>query len=326
MTDMPRRALGRTGLTLTEFSFGGAGIAGLYQACPPEQAAATLQAAWASGIRSFDTAPFYGCGLSEQRLGAFLANMPRDDYVLSSKVGRLLIPTTVEDAPDYGFVGANPARVHFDYSAAGIEMSFEQSLRRLGLDRIDILYVHDIGAYAHGAVEGARHLADLLGSGVAALERLKSQGRLAAWGLGVNETEVCVQMLQESQPDVILLAGRYTLLDRSAEAELLPLCQAKGVPLVIGGVFNSGILATGAIPGARFDYAPASAEICARVDVLAAACAAKGVALPSAALRFALANPCVASVLLGNSDPHGLYQNLHAAQMPVDPTLFAPMV
>lgn len=314
MTDLLRRPLGQTGLNLTEFSFGCAGIAGMYQACPPDQAAETLAAAWDAGIRYFDTAPFYGHGLSEQRLGTFLADKPRSDVVISTKAGRILTPAAPGTAPDHGFVGGLPAHVHFDYSQDGILRSVEASLHRLRTDRIDILYVHDIGDFAHGPREGARHMAALLGSGLNALAHLKDQGVIRAWGLGVNETAVCLQMMDLAPPDVILLAGRYSLLDRQAEAELLPRCRTGGLPLVIGGVLNSGILATGAIRAARFNYEPAAPGILARVAAMDRICTDLGSTLLSAALNFPLQDPNVSSVLIGASDPATLRQNLSAAR------------
>ena len=298
---------------LGPFGFGCAGIAGMYQACPERKAMATLQAAWDSGIRYFDTAPFYGTGLSEQRLGQFLQGKRA---TVSTKVGRVLTP--VDDAPDNGFIGALPALVHFDYTHDAILRSFEASLARL--DHIDILYVHDIGRFAHGD-QADRHMADLMGSGLQALMRLRDEGAISAWGLGINEAEVCVQVMQVAQPDVILLAGRYTLLDQRAES-LLPLCQARGVPLVIGGVVNSGILATGAVPGAHFNYEPASADILSRVRGIEALCKGEGVSLLAAALQFPGRSTAVASVLLGNADPAGLLQNLNAVRQPVPDRLF----
>ncbi len=314
MTDLPRRTLGGTGLALTEFGFGCAGIAGLFQPCPPDQARATLTTAWDAGIRYFDTAPFYGNGLSEQRLGDFLSGKPREAFVVSTKAGRLLTPVARGAAPDNGFAGAPSALVHFDYSHDGILRSVEGSLARLQTNRIDILYVHDIGDFAHGPEQGTRHMADLTGTGIVALNRLKAEGVIGAWGLGVNEIPVCLTMLAQGPLDVILLAGRYTLLDRRAEAELLALCHAKGVPLVIGGVLNSGILATGAMAGARFDYEAAPPDILTRVEAMDHLCVAAGSSLLSAALNFPLGNPSVASVLIGASDPASLCQSLTVAQ------------
>ncbi len=311
---MPRRPLGRSGRSITEYGFGCAGIAGMYQACPPDQAQDALSAAWDLGLRYFDTAPFYGHGLSELRLGAFLAGKPRDEVLISTKAGRLLTPVAPGAAPDNGFVGGLPALVHFDYSHDGILRSVEESLNRLRLSHIDLLYVHDIGAFAHGPVEGARHMADLTASGLAALERLKAEGVIGGWGLGVNEAEVCLQMLRRGPLDAILLAGRYTLLDRRAEATLLPVSLAMDVPLIIGGVLNSGILASGAVPGARFDYVPASADILDRVAAMDQLCAASGTTLLSAALGFPLQSRAVASVLIGATDAASLTQNLKAAR------------
>ena len=322
MTDIPRRILGQTGLTVTQLGFGCAGIAGLYQACPPDQATATLEAAWTAGIRYFDTAPFYGTGLSEQRLGAFLAGKPRDSVVVSTKVGRLLTPVPAGQAADNGFVGGLPATVHFDYSHDAILRSVDESLTRLRTDHIDILYIHDIGAFTHGPIDSARHMAALTQSGIAALTRLKAEGVIGAWGVGVNETAACLDLMARGPLDVILLAGRYTLLDRQAEADLLPACRAQGVPLVVGGVLNSGILATGPVANARFNYEPASPDILSRVRRLEHSCLAAGSNLLSAALNFPLHNPVVASVLLGAADPASLRQNLLAASLAPPPRLY----
>ena len=319
---MTRRSVGQTGLTVTRFGFGCAGIAGLYQACPTDQAMATLEAAWAAGIRYFDTAPFYGTGLSEQRLGAFLAGKPRADRVISTKVGRLLTPVAESHAVDTGFVGGLPATVHFDYSHDAILRSVDESLIRLQTDHIDILYVHDIGAFTHGPVGAAHHMAALTRTGITALTRLRDQGVIGAWGVGVNETAVCLDLLERGPLDVILLAGRYTLLDRQAEADLLPACRAQGVPLVIGGVLNSGILATGPVANARFNYDQASQDILDRVAGLERECALAGCGLLSAALNFPLQNPDVAAVLLGAADPASLQQNLQAALNQPAPQLY----
>lgn len=322
MTVLPHRRLQPSGLALTRSGFGCAGIAGLYRACSETEAMATLQAAWEGGLRYFDTAPFYGTGLSEQRLGRFLADKPRDAVVVSTKVGRLLEAVPADQAPDYGFVDALPARVRFDYSGDGLRASLADSLARSGLARFDILYVHDIGSYAHGA-EAARHWADFTGSGIAALEALKAEGVIGAWGLGVNEVEVCLELLALHPVEVILLAGRYTLLDRRAEAELLPRLRACGGALVVGGVYNSGILASGAVAGAMFDYAEAGPDILARVRGITDLCAARGQDRMAAALQFPLAEPRVASVLIGSATVQSLRQNLDLAAQAVDPAIFA---
>ncbi|WP_116131027.1 aldo/keto reductase [Tropicimonas sp. IMCC34043] len=311
---MKRNRIGQTDVHVTALSFGGASIGNLGGVVSEDDARAVLQHAWDAGIRYFDTAPRYGRGLSEQRLGAFLRGLPRSDYVLSTKVGRVLSPGPQMAEAD-GFVDPLPNAVRYDYSADGIRESFAQSCERLGTDHIDIVYVHDIGDYTHGAAEGARHMDDLLGSGMGALNDLRQSGRIGTIGLGVNECQVCIDVMRHSPLDVILLAGRLTLLDRSAEEGLLELCSAQGTSLVLGGIFNSGILATGPQPGAWFDYAPASQAILDRVRVLQDRAGALGLTLAEAALQFALHQPQVSSILLGTGKVRSLQRNLDAAAL-----------
>jgi D-threo-aldose 1-dehydrogenase len=249
-------------------------------------------------------------------MGAFLTGRPRDAYVLSSKVGRVLSPGPQLDAAD-GFVKPLPNAVRYDYSAEGILESFESSCERLGTSRIEIVFVHDIGDYTHGAAEGARHLDALLGSGFSALHKLKQAGRIGAIGLGVNECQVCIDVMHHTQLDVILLAGRLTLLDREAEAGLLDCCAAQGTSLVLGGIFNSGILATGPVPGAWFDYAPASEEVLEKVAVLQEQAGKAGLTLAEASLQFALRHPAACSVLLGTGKVRSLQRNLDAAALEI---------
>lgn len=309
---MKSRSLGQTGLSLTEISFGCAPIAGLYQSVREEDALTTLMAAWDGGIRYYDTAPYYGAGLSEERLGRFLAGRPRADFAISTKVGKLVRPTAPQDAGNYGFVGAHPAVIDYDYSGDGILRSLEASRRRTGLDRFDIVFVHDIGEETHGVEGNRHHMWDFLDSGIKVLEDLKAAGDISAWGLGVNENTVCLDVMKRVDLDCILLAGRYTLLDRSAEAELLSLCRQRGTRLIIGGVFNSGILATGPVAGATFNYMPADADILRRVGDLQAQAQAKGLDLATAALHFPLYEPLVSSVLIGTAKPGSLSRNLAA--------------
>lgn len=306
---MRKRKIGTTELAVTEYSFGTAGLGGLYRRCPRDQAMQTLDAAWKCGMRYFDTAPWYGFGLAERYTGDFLRDKPGDSYVLSTKVGRLFHPVPDDKVPDYGYVDPLPFDVTYDYSYDGIMRSLEFSYARLGLNRIDILYVHDIGVYTHGAERNAIYLGQLLDSGLKALAELKSNGTIAAYGLGVNEVPICLDVLRQADLDCILLAGRYTLLDRSAEAELLPLCQKKDTSLVVGGVFNSGILATGAVPGAHFDYMPASTDVLARVSVMEEIAGREGTTLAAAAMQFPLQNPVVASVLIGTAKPSSVERN-----------------
>ncbi|RYH04268.1 aldo/keto reductase [Salipiger sp. IMCC34102] len=286
-------------------AFGCAAVAGLYGELTRADGIAVLEAAWDSGLRRFDTAPFYGRGLSERRVGDVLRDKPRETFTLSTKVGRLLSPADKATRED----GALPFHVHFDYSDTAIARSFEDSLQRLGMASIDYLYVHDIGRFAHGDANGP-HLENLLSSGIPFLEGLKAQGIIRGWGLGVNEVETCLQVMEATTPDEILLAGRYTLLDRTAEESLLPLCLERGTRLVIGGVFNSGILATGASAQAHFDYGPASDDIRARVDAIEAICTRYGIPMAQAALSFPAAHPAVSHVLIGTGKVSSLRRNL----------------
>ena len=311
---MIRNRIGRTGVEVTRISFGCSGLGNLYRKITEAEGAAVLQRAWDRGIRYFDTAPHYGRGLAERRLGGFLKGRARDSYALSTKVGRLLSPGPALAEAD-GFIDPLPNAVRYDYSGAGIEAAFEQSCDRLQTRFVDILYVHDIGRLTHGDGND-RHMADLMGSGMDKLRELKARGRIGAFGLGVNESEACLQVMAEAEIDVILLAGRLTLLDRSAEAELVPLCRDRGTSLVLGGIFNSGILATGPVPGAHFDYAPASPEVMARAQILQDRAKAAGVELAAAALRFALTHPMAASVLVGTAKAASLDRNLDAAEAP----------
>ncbi|OCP23793.1 MULTISPECIES: aldo/keto reductase [unclassified Ensifer] len=309
---MQTRKIGRTDLSVTEYSFGAAGLGGLYRECTREAAMETLDAAWATGLRYFDVAPYYGLGLAERRVGDFLRDRPRDSFVLSTKVGRLLHPVPEGEVPDYSYVKPLNFDVRYDYSYDAIMRSVEFSYARLGLNRIDILYVHDIGVYTHGAARNAVYLRQLLDSGLKALEELKAGGVIAAYGLGVNEVPVCLEVMRRADIDCILLAGRYTLLDRSAVSELLPLCEMKKTSLVVGGVFNSGILATGPVAGAHFDYMPASAEVRDKVGAMERIARERGVPLAAAAMQFPLDNPVVASVLLGTAKPESLKRNMDA--------------
>lgn len=296
-------------ITLPTHSFGTAAIAGIIEAVDEEQANAVLEKAWSSGLRYFDTAPHYGQGLAERRIGDFLRARSSDDWILSTKVGRLLRPDSRVTGPLNKFVKPLPFSQHYDYSHDGIMRSVEDSFQRLGLSRIDILYAHDLGAFTH-ADKADTYLRQFLNSGVKALQELKSQGVIRAFGLGVNDSQVCVDVLTECDLDLILLAGRYTLLDRTAENTLLPLCNQKGVGLVIGGVLNSGILATGARHGALFNFQPASNIVLERVSQLELLCKEHGVSLPAAAMQFPLRNGQVKSVLTGPGRVDYLQENL----------------
>lgn len=320
---MKKRRVGSTALEITEVSFGGAAVGGLYRACPRETAMQTLQVAWDAGLRYFDTAPFYGFGLSERRFGDFLRDKPRDSYMLSTKVGRLLRPVPEDRIPDHSYVDPLPFAPDYDYSYDGIMRSVEFSYARLGLNRIDILFVHDIGVYTNGVEKTKLHFREFLDGGLKALEELKSSRVISAYGLGVNEVQICLDVLRQAPLDCILLASRYSLLDRTAEAELLPLCRQRQTSLIIGGVFNSGILATGPVPGAHFDYLPATQDILDRVGAMEKIAAEGGYPLAAAAFQFPLHEPLVASVLTGTAKPANLARNLQLLDIQVPETEFA---
>lgn len=298
---IPTRAIGATGLALTRIGFGGAPVGDLRRAPSGADARALLQAAWDAGIRYFDTAPMYGAGLSERRIGDFLRDRPRDDYVLSSKVGRLLVPDRDHALAAYGGdLRAMPFKVQFDYSYDGIMRSHEHSLQRLGLERIDILYIHDLGRYSQGERYDAT-LRQALDGGIRALETLRSSGAVRAIGAGVNEAAILEVLMDHARWDVFLLANRYTLLDQAVLDGFLDRCLRECVSIVDGAPLNAGILATGAVPGARYDYAPASEAILDRVRRIEAVCRAHDVPMIHAALAFPLGHEAVAAIIPGPS-------------------------
>ncbi|MFY0682779.1 MAG: aldo/keto reductase [Thalassovita sp.] len=312
------RRVGKTDVYVTNLSFGCSSLGNMGRLLEDQEATDVLQHAWAAGIRYFDTAPHYGRGLSEARLGDFLKQKARADFVVSTKVGRVLRPgPQLADAD--GFLQPLPNAVHYDYSAQGLRESFEGSCDRLNLSEIDILFVHDLGSYTHGA-ENAGHMDAFLGSGLAELQRLKSTGKIKAFGLGVNETQVCLDVMAQAPLDVILLAGRLSLLDRSGVQDgLTELAQKQGTSLVLGGIFNSGILATGAKPGATYDYGPAPAEVMQAVEALEEEARAVGLSLAEAALQFALNHQSACSTLIGTGKVSSLERNLKAAQITLTP-------
>lgn len=285
-----------TGLRL---GLGGAPLGNLFSVVGDDAARATIDAAWKAGCRSFDTAPHYGHGLSERRMGDALQARPRDAFVLSSKVGRLLVPNPAAARAQHGYVDIPPFDQHWDYSAAGTRRSIEDSLRRLGLEHIDVAYVHDLDAGTHGA-QAPQVLRQVLDETLPALQQLRREGLVRSVGLGVNDVAVVMQVLRHAEIDALLLAGRYSLLDHGALPHLLPQCAARGVHVALGGVFNSGILATGVRSGsARFDYAPAAPAWVERTASIEEVCALHEVPLRAAALQFPLAHPAVEIVMLG---------------------------
>lgn len=291
---------------MTRLGFGGAAIGNLYRPVNDTEASEAVETAWTGGVRYFDTAPHYGFGLGEQRLGAALSTLdPGATAVISTKVGRLLNPIDPGAATGerHGFVDAPAFEPEFDYSHDGVLRSVESSLRRLGRDRIDILFAHDLGRQTHGDAHEARW-AEFMEGGYRALTRLRDEGVVTAIGLGANEAAVCEQALAEGDFDVFLLAGRYTLLEQGPVTNLMPACEARGVAVVIGGPFNSGVLACATpAPEPHYDYAVPPAWVIERVEALRAACDRHGVELPAAALQFPLAHPAVVSVIPGVANP-----------------------
>jgi len=279
---------------------GGAALGNLFTAISDDDAQGVLGAALANGCRTFDTAPHYGNGLSEQRFGRALRALPRDSFVLSTKVGRVLVPDAQAPRAQNSYVEVLPFSQRWDYSAAGIRRSVEDSLQRLGLARLDVAYVHDCDAVTHGAAY-PQVLRQVLDEALPELRRLRGEGLLRHVGLGVNDVQVCLDVLREADLDGLLLAGRYSLLDHAALPALLPLCAQRGVRIALGGVFNSGILATGVGGGqpVRFNYGPASRAWTERTAAIEAVCASFKVPLRAAALQFPLAHPAVDVVMAG---------------------------
>lgn len=316
--------LGTGGLSFTELGFGAAPLGNLYRAISDAKAEAILDQAWAGGVRHFDTAPLYGLGLSETRLNRFLRGKPRDSYVLSTKVGRLLRATTPDKRDGFGKWFEVPARNEvYDYGYDATMRSFEFSLERLGLDRVDILYAHDLDIVNHGtqAALDAR-LATFMEGGYRALMELRAQGVIAAFGAGLNEWQPSQWLAERGDFDLFLLAGRYTLLEQEALDSFLPLCAARGIGVVIGGPYNSGVLATGARPGAFYNYDPAPQAILDRVAAIAAICAAHDVRLVDAAFQFPLCHPAVVSVIPGGQGQAEMASNLQAATARIPPALW----
>jgi D-threo-aldose 1-dehydrogenase len=295
MAAFEKRKVGRTDLEVTVLGLGTATMGGSRIQVTRADGQAIVEAAWDAGVRYVDTAPFYGVGAAERRVGDALRDKPRDEWVLSTKVGRLLRPSSGAGRTTDGRFAPLPFDVVYDYGYDAIMRSVEDSYQRLGLARIDILYVHDIGVYQHGEQENARHFKVLRDSGYKALDELKRSGVVSAIGIGVNEKAVLVDALGFADWDVFLLAGRYTLLEQAPLEDLLPLCQQRGTSIVVGGPLNSGILAG----RETWNYKDAPPEIVERVKRIEAVCDSHKVPLPAAALQFPLAHPAVCAVIPG---------------------------
>jgi D-threo-aldose 1-dehydrogenase len=318
-----RVRLGRSDVEVTRLGFGGASIGGLFAAVEDDVAAATIDRAWRLGIRYFDVAPLYGYGTSERRLGATLRDRPRDEYVVSTKVGRLVWPAggiapgadidrqALDGRNDAYYADVGDRRIVFDYSAAGVVRSLEESLERLGTDRIDLAFIHDPDDHWQAAIEGA----------YPALHRLREQGVVRAIGVGIKQSPMLVRFARETEMDAFLVAGRYTLLDQDALPELMPLCIERGISVLIGGVMNSGVLADPR-PGAHFDYGPAGPEVLERARRLGEVCERHGVPLRAAAIQFPLAHPAVAGLIAGVRRVEHLDEYPDFMRWPIPPALW----
>jgi D-threo-aldose 1-dehydrogenase len=318
---IPRNRLGRTALTLSTFGFGGTALGNMYAAMTEQESIATLDAAHAVGIRYFDTAPLYGHGLSELRLGAGLRRFQDPEAVISTKVGWRLRAAHGSDTGALPFQNITAFARYNDYSYDGAMRSFEESLQRLGTDRVDVLLIHDVDRRNQG-----EHYPEVLRAAMSgtyrALLTLREQGAVKAIGAGVNEWEACRDFAEVGDFDCFLLAGRYTLLEQDSLASFLPLCEQRGIGIILGGPYNSGILASGAAPGAYYDYAPASPTVLERVAAIEKVCTNHHVALKAAALQFPLHHPCVASVIPGTLTPAEVTENLAMFKSPIPPAFW----
>jgi D-threo-aldose 1-dehydrogenase len=290
---------------ITRLGLGGTGLGDMYHTTTEEAAKATVDAAWDAGIRYFDTAPHYGAGMSEHRFGVALRGRPRDEYTLSTKTGRLLEPHFPGEIAS-PFVNALPFKRVLDYTADGVRRAVEDSLQRLALGYIDIAYVHDLSIEALGdQFEHYFRVAAGPGGAFEGMVKLREEGIIKGWGLGVNTIDPCLRALKQSDPDIFLLAGRYTLMEQTPLEELFPLCAERGAHVVLGGPFNSGFLAG----GSHYDYAPAKPEQIAQRERLRQVAARHGVDLAAAALQFGVAHPVVAATIPGASSPEHLKRN-----------------
>src|SRR5690242_7056969 len=321
---LPRRALGRTGLEVSVLGFGTAPLGDLFVRLPDDTAIATVERAFALGVNLLDSSPLYGRGLAEHRCGTALRRVPRENIVVCTKVGRRMNPFQAP-ADDSRFVGGQPHRAIFDYSYDGAMRSVEQSLLRLGTDRIDLLLIHDVDVWTHGKDAIEQRFREAMDGAYVALDKLRGEGVIRGVGVGVNEADMCVRFAEAGSFDTMLLAGRYSLLEQPALAEFLPLARQKGIGVMLGGVFNSGILATGAVDGAKYNYRDAPPAVMKKVADIERICAAHNVALPTAALHFALGHPAVSSLVLGGQSPREVERNVAALSSKVPEGLWSDL-
>jgi D-threo-aldose 1-dehydrogenase len=322
MMAIPTRKVGRTGLDVTVLGLGGAPLGDFSELIPDDRARATVAAAYGAGVRLYDTSPLYGHGLSEHRFGAVLRNKP-DDIVLSTKVGRLLKPEKPERIERGWFKGGLNFEAVYDYSYDGCMRSLEHSYQRLGMNRIDIVLIHDVDVWTHGNREAYdRRFGEAMEGCYRALTELRSAGVIRAIGAGLNEVEPSVRFAKAGDFDCFLLAGRYTLLEQNGLDDLLPLALKKGFSILLGGPYNSGILATGAIPGAKYNYKPAPPDVMERVACIEKACSLHSVPRAAAAIQFPLGHPSVASIVPGAVRPEEVTRNVALIATPIPAALW----
>ncbi len=316
-----RRIHARSGLSFTALGFGGAPIGNFNGVIADGEALDMVTQSWRQGVRYFDTAPGYGNGLSEYRLGHALRQLDRSEMVLSTKVGRILTPTRGAPTVNGQYQAAPPFVADYDYTYDGVMRAVEQSMQRMLTDRFDVLFIHDCDRYTHGSSQ-PEYFRQALVSAFPALESLRDQKVVKAIGFGVNEVDVMTEAVKATDADLCLLAGRYTLLEQTALDELLPMCAERGVGIILGGVYNSGILATGPKAGARYDYAPASRDVLGRAGAIQEVCSRHGVPLAAAALQFGYAHPVVTSICLGARNAEQQTRNVELFESPVPPELW----
>lgn len=326
MDPFATRKVGRTSVAVTQLGFGGAPIGELYERMPEDQAINAVRAAWDAGIRYFDTAPFYGSGLSEVRVGHVLRQHSRRDYVLSTKVGRYLLPEDAENIDRGRWKGGLDFKLVMDYSYDATMRSVEQSMHRMGISRFDMLYIHDVDVFSQGSREAfEQRFKEAMEGAYPALDKLRSEGLVKGIGVGINEAEACTMFARAGDFDCFLLAGRYTLLEQEALDDFLPLAEEKNIGILLGGPYNSGILATGAVEGAYYNYYPAPPEILDRVSRIEAVCRRHRVALPAAAIQFPLGHPSVASIIPGAISAHEVRQNVDLMNASIPSDLWAEL-
>lgn len=320
------RPLGRTALQVTELSVGSAPLGELYQRIATAQAVALLDSAADLGVNLFDTSPFYGAGLAEHRVGQALRERPRDSFLLSTKVGRWFERPGSKPHESSGWAGGLQFNANLDYSYDGAMRSYEQSLLRLGMPRVDLLLIHDVDVFTHGTQHACnRRFDEAMNGAYRALCELRRCGDIKAIGVGVNEAEMCSRFAEAGDFDCMLLAGRYSLLEQGAVEQFLPLAKKKNIGVLLGGVFNSGVLASGAREGAKYNYASAPPKVLQRVAQLEEVCKSHRVPLAAAALQFPLAHPSVSSVLVGASSPGEIAQNSEWLRLPLPGGLWSDL-